>query len=667
MRAQSSPGLLALLRRPDRDIARLDELCGFAPHEGPVEDLVFWFVRLVEWLRPDAKSAATRVRFLRAQLDVHPEYRENVSRAVSSLARLVDVEHFLVYGGIPREFHFLGAVKEWLGARVLPRACASNDGAQIVRLAFTLGDAAWVRSSGLLPLLRDVLDPELAGPLGGAVDNALLDVTHQIVAQAHAPRVRTLSRTDRPPFRGLYETVTAFVAEPGSEARFRALTGRVRQCHAAIDAHRAELADRGADLNTTFQLARIGQQLERLTTLAELRHAKTDDDVLARTGAALVHRITRSGAGIFRRSADLLVQNLVDTAADVGRHYLGDARDSWWAAFRAGAGGGALMAIATGLKLLLTALHLPPLYEGLVFSLNYASAFCAAYLLHYTIATKLPANTATALARAVQEDAGHRTRLAHFLSEWRVAARLQIAGLVGNVVVAGPLAFAGYAAFTALAHRPLVAAEKAHHIFHAQSALGPSVVFAALTGVFLWVSSLAGAAADNMARTSNLAERLATNVHVMRRLNVVHARALVDRIVPRVGGLTGNVVLGFLLGGVPAAFAIASLPVEIRHVTVSTSSVAIAIATGTGSASEIALAIVGVVLIGIVNVVVSFVLALQFALRSARGLRGSWATQALVRIGVERWLGRGAPAARTRHIRLNVPRRTNRPSPFFPR
>lgn len=651
VRASSQPGLLALLR-PDRENARLDELCGFAPHDGPPEDLVFWFVRLVAWLRPDRKSASTRVRFLRSQLEVHPEYRENVSRALSALARLVDVEHFLVYGGIPREFHFLGAVKEWLGARLLPRACATTEGAQIVRLAFQEGDDAWVRTSGLVSLLAELLEPDVAPRLAGPVDHAVLDLAHQIIAQAHAPSVRTLSRTDRPPFRGLYDAVAAFVAEPANEALLRAVTGRIRQCDAALDAHRAELAQRGADLNTTFLLTRIRQQLERLAMLVTTRHAP-DDATLARSAGAVVHAITRSSSGIFRRSSDLLVQNLVDTSADVGRHYLGDARESSAAAFRAGAGGGALMAIATAVKLLLSGLHLPPLYEGVVFSMNYAAAFCAAYLLHYTIATKLPANTATALARAVQGDGGHRTRLAHFLAEWRVAVRLQLVGLVGNVVVAGPLAFVGYLGLEAIAHRPLVSAEKAHHVFHAQSALGPSIVFAALTGVFLFVSSLIGAAADNAARTTHLAERLATNVHVMRRLPVVHARALAERVVPRIGGLTGNVALGFLLGGVPAAFAIASLPVEIRHVTVSTSSVAIAIATGTGTASEIALATVGVLVIGVVNVVVSFLLALSFALRSARGLRGSTATYALVRLGVRRWLRPGR--ARRDDVALRAP------------
>jgi site-specific recombinase len=105
-------------------------------------------------------------------------------------------------------------------------------------------------------------------------------------------------------------------------------------------------------------------------------------------------------------------------------------------------------------------------------------------------------------------------------------------------------------------------------------------------------------------------------------------------MVKRFGGLLGNLSLGFMLGGVPAAFAIAQLPVEIRHVTVSTGSVALALSAGAGTRGEIALAVGGVVVIALVNVVVSFVLALWLALRATRGMRTSASAYALVRIGI---------------------------------
>lgn len=640
MSARTTTPFLAFLgvaRDDDRSAGRLDELCDFAPDaRGADEELVFWFTRFVEWLRPKkGQRGDAKLRFLRTQLEVHPEWKVKVATALGALLHRCDTEQLLAYGGIPGHFHFGGAVQEWVALRVLPTACRTEDASQVIRAAFLESDRSWLSSGELVPLLRSLLSPDLVESLERDLREALVDLAHQIVAQAHAPSVRSLARAERSPFRGLYDAVVMLNSDPTMPQGFEAVRGRAKQCLLLIRGHRSELAARGADVNTTFQLGRMREQLERLSLLAALRHDPTDA-VLSEGLGNIIGTVTRSGDGkrLLARSFDLLVQNVVDAAATVGRKYLDDEQSSWRAAFLAGAGGGLLMVLATLLKFFVAGLHLPALYEGLAFSLNYGSAFCAAYLLHFTIATKLPAHTAAALARSVQASGGHRERLAGFVAVWRTTLRLQFAGLAGNVVVAGPLAYAlDVAAHRALGHH-LISGEKAHHVLASNSLLGPSIVFAALTGLFLWVSSLIGAAGDNWTRVTHLADRLATNVHVMKRVGAANARVHADAVVQRAGGLLGNMALGFLLGGVPAAFAIAHLPVEIRHVTVSTSSVALAIATGTGTESQIALAIAGVVAIALVNVSVSFVLALWLALRATRGMKASASAYSLVRIGI---------------------------------
>jgi site-specific recombinase len=347
-----------------------------------------------------------------------------------------------------------------------------------------------------------------------------------------------------------------------------------------------------------------------------------------------------SGKRLIWGSADLVVQNVIDTAASVGRDYLDTVEASVWAAFRAGAWGGALMAIATAFKFLLASLHLPTLYEGLAFSLNYAATFCAAYLLHFTIATKLPAHTAAALARSVQAGGSHAARLQRFIEVWRTMVRLQLAGLVGNLVITVPLAFGIALAYRVLLGHDLLSPEKAQHVLSSHSLLGPSALYAALTGVMLWISSLVGSIVDNWARVVGLSERLATNVLAMKRFHIIRAQKRAQAMVSVVGGLSANVALGFMLGGVPALFAIAQLPVEIRHVTVSSGSVTMAWFSGGGSAREVALAVLGVLGIGVVNVTVSFWLALRLALRSTRGLRRESFANALVKLGIRRFWGR---------------------------
>lgn len=640
------------LNKTDQLYRRLDELCELTPDVAERGELVFWFVQLVRWLRgADSEGRGLRLRYLRTRLEQHEAHRDNVRRCITALVTDWDFEQLMAYGGIARDFHFAGALREWLSYRVLPVACDTHDATSVLSLAFEADDGRWLDEHELGLLAIMLVDPAARPALQAATEEALVELGTQLSAQAHAPSVRNLARVERSPFRGLPDAITTFVAQPRSERSEGALHGRLRQCRLLLDTHKRELADRGADLNTTFQLDRIYQQLERAAVLVCVL-CKCEPRQIGSACITMARTVTRntSGRRLIARSSELLVRNLVETAASVGHHYLEEEKSSWRAAFIAGAGGGALMVLATLIKYRLAEFELPTFYEGIVFSMNYASIFCAAYLLHCTIATKLPAHTAAALAGSVQADQGHRARLVRFLEIWRATVRLQLAGLLGNVVVAGPLAYAiGRGANLALGWKSL-SAHAAEHVLHANSLLGPSAVYAAITGLFLWLSSLAGAAADNWTRVTRLRERLTTNLHVMRRIGPGRAVPLATWFVERVGGLTSNVALGWLLGAIPAGFAIAQLPVDIRHVTVSASSVALAWAQGAGSESQRWLAASGVLIIGMVNVAVSFALALQFALSASS--RGS--ARALVEIAIGRWLGRSH--ARRRRKPRTLPR-----------
>lgn len=625
---------LFTFRRDHHAHARLDELFELTGATATQEERVFWFVRLMAWLRPRrGEEASKRVRFVSRHLAAHPEVRARVSRTVAELAASVDVTSFLTYGGIPRDFHLLGAVTQWLTERALPSRCRTTDLERIVCLALREDDVTWIAPSGVADFLVELAGRPTLDALAAAAREAMLDLCHQVAAQAHAPAVRNLPALERSPFRGLYEAAAAFVREPGGKAPYDALRGRLRECLRTRDALRAHHASAGADLNTSFQLLRIQRQLARLDLLAVALHEGRPS--ASRVAAELTRRAVKSrrAGHLLSRSSELVVKNLVDTTAEVGDRYLDERSSSLRNAVLAGAGGGLLMVVATLLKLAIASLHLPHLYEGIAFSINYGAAFCAAYLLHFTIATKLPAHTATALARSVQGGGTRTERVAAFRSALVALVRLQIGGLLGNLAVAGPLAFAIAFGFRRATGHALIPFEKTTHILEESSLLGPSALFAALTGVFPWLSSLAGAAVDNWARVNRLADSLATSVPVMKTIGVARAESVARKIAGRVGGLFGNAFLGFLLGAVPALFAVLALPVEIRHVTVSTASVAIAFASADIGVRAVVLCVLGVLVIAIVNVAVSFILALRLALRASDDPA---ATKLLVRAALRR-------------------------------
>jgi site-specific recombinase len=76
-------------------------------------------------------------------------------------------------------------------------------------------------------------------------------------------------------------------------------------------------------------------------------------------------------------------------------------------------GAGLIVGVMALIKLLLAQAHLPLLWEGLAYGMNYAIGFIIVQLLHFTIATKQPAMTAARIAAALhqQEKSGSRVAL----------------------------------------------------------------------------------------------------------------------------------------------------------------------------------------------------------------------------------------------------------------
>ncbi|HEY2364771.1 MAG TPA: hypothetical protein VGH87_00250, partial [Polyangiaceae bacterium] len=316
--------------------ARLDELCEFAPEDASRAEIVYWFVQLVAWLRPRrGQSASARVRFFEMQLERKPAWRASVAR---TLARLVDesnVLEFFLTAGLPRDSHFFGALRTWVGAQLLPTPCDTREVEGIALLAFRRADLAWIRRSDVVLLARELLGADQRARIHAAMGEAMLDLTHQLSAQAHVPAVRDLTEGERSPFRGLYDCVSAFIATPQEDRALGAVHGRAAQCDLAIDAMKSGLAERGADLETTFRLMRMKLQVRRLLALADALHHP-----VSRIAPYFFVGLARSGLrdgraiDLIDRSTSLVVQNLVDASADVGRAYLEPSHATLRAAFR---------------------------------------------------------------------------------------------------------------------------------------------------------------------------------------------------------------------------------------------------------------------------------------------------------------------------------------------
>ena len=152
-----------------------------------------------------------------------------------------------------------------------------------------------------------------------------------------------------------------------------------------------------------------------------------------------------------------------------------------------------------------------------------------------------------------------------------------------------------------------------------QSILGPFFLFATYTGVLLWLSGLFAGWADNAFTVRQLYAALASNPRRIRRHGINGTRRRADWWRDNIAGLAGSIGLGILLGLTPVVHAFFGVPMEVRHVTLSTGQVAAAtFSLGWAAMGETPfwLAIAGLALIGALNVGVSFGLALRVAMRA---------------------------------------------------
>jgi site-specific recombinase len=151
------------------------------------------------------------------------------------------------------------------------------------------------------------------------------------------------------------------------------------------------------------------------------------------------------------------------------------------------------------------------------------------------------------------------------------------------------------------------------------------VFYAAIAGVCLFISGLISGYYDNYAAYNRIPERILQLGWPRRLFGETHAAGgCLHRRQPR--RARRQPVFGFLLGGTTLFGLLVGLPIDIRHVAFSSAFVGIAFVglDFTPDPWLFAWAVLGVAVIGFMNLAVSFALALNVALRSRQVSESQW-------------------------------------------
>ena len=401
----------------------------------------------------------------------------------------------------------------------------------------------------------------------------------------------------------------------------RALLDTCRRCADSVHGH---LEEHGVSINIVFDVDQLRMRTYRIEQLLNCVISHEPARETTRLIAELVRTAAerRSIRALFARHYSLLARKVAERSAETGDHYI--TRDG--AAYRqmlsAAAGGGAVIAGTTFMKFFVMALGLSAFWGGFWAGVNYAASFVIVHLLHFTVATKQPAMTAPALAEKLG-DVADDAAVERFVDEVAHLIRSQAAGIFGNLAAVTPLVLAVQWASQAALGQPLVHGHAAEHVFESITLLGPTALFAAFTGVLLFGSSLIAGWVENWFVWHRLDSAIAWNPHIVRRLGAARAQRWSVYWRANISGFASNISLGLMLGLVPAIALFFGLPIEVRHVTLSTGQLAAAAAAEGLSVLQQGVfwwCVAGIVVTGVLNLTVSFFLAFKVALRS-RGIR----------------------------------------------
>ncbi|WP_018872399.1 site-specific recombinase [Thioalkalivibrio sp. ALJ16] len=631
MPKQDAPQLLARVAGAELDLA----------------DTLRW---IVDWLRPDdARNVApviARIEALVLALDEQPDLRDRLRQRLEH--GLEDARHLTLYTGIglfSRKGFFREAA-ELLYERINPRPMDREDLKDILYHVFHdprdaiwvahLPDDAWSRLLQALGCLSD----EHPGVLHRARAEALYALemlSIWIAAEELEPELLRLDPT-------IAERNSAFVAQEREISAYvrdyrRALEepehtrmddrhARVllEQCSEQIERLRRRAITHGSSLSLTHLLERLNQTLARIHKLLDLLEPESGESPRGAAVGVFRELVTASARShgvraLWQDNIKLVSRSITQHVSDTGEHYITQSRSEYLQMLRSGAGAGLIIAVMALIKIQIEGLGLSEGWNTLWVSLNYGLGFVLIHILHFTVATKQPAMTAARLAAAIEESergTADPRKMADLLMR---VGRSQFAAVLGNVGVALPTAILIGLATTSLFGASVLSGGEVDYLLDGlRPIMGLALMFAAIAGVWLFVSGLIAGFFDNRCAYLDLPGRLREHPLLRRILPTAARHRLADWIGYNYGALMGNFLFGVLLGVTGYVGYLLNLPLDIQHVAFASANLGYVTASEAPGLAGFGLFLAFVLMIGAVNLWVSFGLALYVALR-ARGVR----------------------------------------------
>lgn len=554
-------------------------------------------VELMDWISVRTPSShgggATRLETVLSLIESRAELRSGFQKGVREiLIEIRSVELFAEAGLHPREGLWSEAARRVV-EELLPSVRADTD---LSKFAFRLCPTT-ERIERLVNLPDETFE-RLAVALSPVSDLGAWAKQREDLSQAFsllgvhvagiglAPGLRARSHAgliEESPFYQLQQTSQELIHEHSLPAALNRWRAQVQRCRDEMEFVHQRMEDTGVSTALVFDMRTIERAISRMESIAGVLFVAEPhqsvvavkrllDDVMSAS------RDDRSLLALFRENGALIARKVVERTGKAGEHYIASSRNDFWEIWKASLGGGLLTVLTAAIKLRIVEAHLPPFGEAMAAGTNYAVSFLVLQHLHLALATKQPSVTAAALAGIVRSSQG-RARLENLTEFVSRITRSQLASAAGNLlaVCLGCVAFAKLWAL--VLQRPYLEVSSSEYVYKTLDPLASgTMLYAALTGVILWVSALAGGWVENFATFNRVPEAIAQHP-LGRKIGRERMQRVANTVEENLSGWTTSIVLGYLLGYAPAMGRFLGIPLDVRHVTLSTGTLALAAAS----------------------------------------------------------------------------------------
>ncbi|MCK6392097.1 hypothetical protein [Zoogloea sp.] len=580
-------------------------------------------------------SATQRFAVLMDVLAANPPLAAALRRALGAI--LDETEGANLFGevGIPSDRGFLSELGDRTTSKLIPSPRDDHDLGHLMSRSYpNRRDLTLIRGLQPSTLQRavDLLFPADEPEMTAALERAMADGFRLLLARVQGQglslklRARSLpGPVARSPFKRLAASGENLLCawEQGrlSGALLEAWEADVVACREEMQMISTRLESEGISVDIVYGLDVLERCLGRMEAIVAVmstgREAPGPVLALLQQLAYAAHDST-SLRHLVRSNLQRLQRRIVDRAGKTGEHYIADNPAEYRHIWVAAAGGGLLTVGTAAMKMAVAGAGLALFMEGLVSGVNYAVSFLILQALGLMLATKQPAMTAAAFAAIIRDRKGAE-RLDVIVDYAACICHSQLAATIANVVVVATGAYAFDATWQWVTGHSFLSHGEATYVFHALSPVDSGTVFyAALTGCILYAAALIGGWVDNWAVYHRLPQAIAEHRLGNRfgRLRMIRLAGVVSR---NMSGWATNVSLGLMLGMTPVLGKFFGLPLDVRHVTLNSGILSLATSAlevewvGTGLLS---LAILGVAVMFVLNLGVSFALSLWTAVRA---------------------------------------------------